>query len=214
MPRTRKRPLPSGRLPFPRLALIWGFLLIVAGLGISLWVLPPETTLFILLGCLVYVPLYTLWLKRRTPWAVVIGGAAGSFPVLAGWATARGDWPLMPLALASFVFFWTPAHFWAFAITHYRSYQWAGFPMLPNLVGFRSTATHILAHAVMAVLAAVLAAAGGGWVAGVVVALASLIFLWLCVCLQRDPTPTLAYRLYRVSNYYLMLVFLSLALMR
>lgn len=213
MPRTRNRPLPSGRLPFPCIALIWGFLLITAGLTLSALTLPPETTMFILAGCIVYVPLYTLWLKRRTPWAVVIGGAAGSFPVLAGWATVRGDWPLMPLALASFVFFWTPAHFWAFAITHHRSYQWVGFPMLPNIVGFRSAAAHILAHALMAVLAALLSVAGWGWATGVV-GLTGLGFLWLCVLLWRDPTLVRAYRLYRASNYYLLAVFLSLALTR
>ncbi|MBI3972730.1 MAG: protoheme IX farnesyltransferase [Chloroflexi bacterium] len=226
MPRTAGRPLPSGRLAVPEIAVAWGLLLCTGGLALGVLMLPFEATLFILLGLLIYVPLYTGVLKRRTPWNVVIGGAAGSCPVLAGWATVRADWPIAPLALAALVFFWTPAHFWAYAMLREEDYRRAGLPMLPVLVGRAATPPYIVAHALATVVAAGVVvfdlfgapsfAAGTGSIAGLaagaVVALASLAFLGGCLALWRKPTDALAAQVYRGSNYYLALIFLVVSI--
>ena len=209
MPRTAHRPLPAGRLAVPETALVWGLFLCVAGLAVAAVTLPIEATAFFLLGLVIYIPIYTWLLKPRTHWAVVIGGAAGSCPVLAGWATARGDWPLLPLALAALVFFWTPAHFWAYAIVHKEAYKRAGLPMLPNVVGVGATPPYILAHAVLAVVAGGLALSG--W-AAVIAGLSGLAFLLSCIALWREPTAHRAWRVYKFSNYYLLFVFLGLVL--
>jgi protoheme IX farnesyltransferase len=209
MPRTADRPLPAGRLTTPAVALVWGLFLCTAGLLISAMTLPPLATAFILLGLVIYVPLYTWLLKRRTPWNVVIGGAAGSFPVLAGWATMRGDWPLMPLALAAAVYFWSPVHFWSYAMVHREGYRRAGIPMLPAVIGLQATPPFILAHAVLVVLAAWIALSG---FAAVIVGLGGLVFLGACLALWRRPVPRMALKVYRVSNAYLALVFLSLVI--
>lgn len=206
MPRTAGRPLPTGQLSDPRLALYWGLSLAGLGLWISNLTLPPETTLFTALGIVVYVPIYTMLLKRRTPLNVVIGGAAGAFPVLAGWSVFRMDWLLLPVALALVVFFWTPAHFWAFAIRHKADYGRAGFPMLPNIIGARRTAPFIFIHAFFAVAASLLALTG---LPLLLAALSGAIFLGLCIYLWLDPTETRAYLVYKASNYYLLVVFVG-----
>jgi protoheme IX farnesyltransferase len=209
MPRTARRPLPSGRLPAPELALAWGLLLSIAGIAVSALTLPPEATTLIIVGLIIYVPLYTVLLKRQTVWAVVMGGAAGSCPVLAGWATVRADWPITPFALAALVFFWTPAHFWAYAMVHKEGYGRAGFPMLPNLIGLKATPPYILAHTVPTVLASVLALSG---LAAVIAGVAGLALVTLNLVLWREPTPRWAWRFYKASNYYLVLVFLALVI--
>ena len=209
MPRTALRPLPAKRLPVPELALLWGALLAAAGLLLSARTLPPETTLFVLLGVVIYIPIYTWLLKRRTSLNVVIGGAAGSCPVLAGWAAVRGDWPLAPLALAALIFFWTPAHFWAYAMVHREGYRRAGLPMLPNVLGLEATPPYIFAHALLAVVASLVATRG---LAAVVALLSGLVFLRACLQLWRTPSPRRAWKAYKVSNYYLVLVFLGLVL--
>jgi protoheme IX farnesyltransferase len=207
MPRTARRPLPSGRVPAPGLALAWGLLLCAVGVTLAALTLPPEATTCIVLGALIYLPLYTILLKRHTVWAVVIGGAAGSCPVLAGWAAVRADWPITPFALAALVFFWTPAHFWAYAMVHKESYGRAGFPMLPNQIGLDATPPYILAHAVPTVLASMLALAG---LAAVIAGLSGAALLALGVILWRRPTARWAWRFYKASNYYLVLVFLAM----
>jgi protoheme IX farnesyltransferase len=220
MPRTARRPLPAGRLAQPELAAAWGVALAAAGLTLAALTLPLEATLFIALGLLIYVPLYTVVLKRRTVWNVVIGGAAGSCPVLAGWAAVRADWPVGPLALAAVVFFWSPAHFWAYAAAHEQDYRRAGLPMLPAVIGIAAVPPFILGHAVPAVIAALVAVAGftagapalpaaGVWLA---VGAAGLLMLGAGVRLWRQATPARAQSLYRVSNYFLAVLFLAIAL--
>lgn len=207
MPRTARRPLPAGRLPQPKLALGWGILLLVAGLGLSARTLPVQTTLLIALGVVIYILLYTRVLKRLTRWGVVIGGAAGCCPILAGWSVVRADWPIMPFALAALVFFWTPAHFWAYALVHHESYRRSGFPMLPTIVGMRVTPFYMLAHTLpMALLPLVGLTGIPLWIAMGTGAL----LLGLNVALIWHPTTQLAWRFYKASNVYLVLVFLGL----
>ncbi|MEN3047178.1 MAG: heme o synthase [Candidatus Caldarchaeales archaeon] len=134
MKRTSRRPLPSGRVS-RRAALVLGLVSSTASLVVSWFALNPLATLLIASGMLFYVVVYTMLLKRRTIWNVVIGGAAGSFPPLAGWAAATGEIGLPAVLLAVLVFLWTPGHFWALAIRGVEDYRSVGLPMLPVRVG-------------------------------------------------------------------------------
>ncbi len=133
MSRTALRPLPTGRVR-PRRALAFALGAIGAGLAAA-WLLNPVTLLFVAGGSAFYIGVYTLWLKRRTPWNIVIGGAAGSFAPLAGWAAATGGVGLPALFLALLIFLWTPGHFWGLAIRYKEDYARAGVPMLPVVAG-------------------------------------------------------------------------------
>jgi protoheme IX farnesyltransferase len=209
MPRTAGRPLPSGLLVPTAAALAWGLGLCLAGVLLAALTLPTGSAVFITLGILIYVPLYTLFLKRRSVLNIVVGGAAGSCAVLAGWAAAEAGWPLMPLALAATVFFWTPAHFWAFAILHDVEYRLAGFPMLPSVVGRERAAPYIFLHAALTVAASLLALRG---LPLGLVAVAGAVLLVVCLRLWRLPSRGRARSVYMVSNYYLITAFSALLL--
>ena len=211
MPRTAGRPLPSGMLVPPAAALVWGLGLCLAGVAVAVLSLPIGSAIFITLGILIYVPLYTLFLKRRSVLNIVIGGAAGSCAVLAGWAAADVGWRLMPVALAATVFFWTPAHFWAFAILHDVEYRLAGFPMLPSVVGSQRAAPYVFLHAALTVAASLLALRG---LPLGLVAIAGAVLLVVCVRLWRLPNHARARSVYMVSNYYLITAFSALLLVQ
>ncbi|EQD29511.1 protoheme IX farnesyltransferase, partial [mine drainage metagenome] len=133
MRRTRERPLAAARIgPGPG-ALVVGLALVAIGVGAAAVVLNPLTGLSILLGALTYVVVYTVWLKPRSSWNIVIGGFAGSAPALAGGAAATGRWSAGVLALALLVFLWTPPHFWSLALLLKDDYARAGLPMLPRM---------------------------------------------------------------------------------
>lgn len=133
MARTAPRVLPTGRVEAGE-ALVLGVVLVGFGLGVA-YLLNPLTLLFVGLGVAFYIGVYTLWLKRRTPWNIVIGGAAGAFPPLAGWAAATGEVGLPALLLGLLIFQWTPGHFWGLAIRYREDYARAGIPMLPVVAG-------------------------------------------------------------------------------
>src|SRR5262249_32218763 len=134
MNRTRRRPIPSGRIPAWH-ALVIGVVLNVVGFGV-LWAGANLLSAALALGgALVYVFVYTVWLKRSTPQNIVIGGAAGAVPPLVGWAAATGRLDLTALALFGVVFFWTPPHFWALAQMLKNDYARASVPMLPVVAG-------------------------------------------------------------------------------
>jgi protoheme IX farnesyltransferase len=133
MRRTKRRPLPAARIdPSSRVAVL-GLAFSAVGVGGAAVLLNPLTGFSILLGGLTYVVVYTLWLKRRSSWNIVIGGFAGSAPALAGSAAAVGIWTPGVLALALLVFLWTPPHFWSLAILLKDDYQAVGLPMLPRM---------------------------------------------------------------------------------
>jgi len=142
MRRTQKRPLPAGRMD-RQAALHFGvglasFSVLLMGLAVNL-----AAAAILTVSILFYVLIYTVWLKRRTPQNIVIGGAAGAFPPLIGWAAATGDIALLPVLLFLFVFLWTPPHFWALALFMKSDYAAAGVPMLPVVSGERTTRTQI-----------------------------------------------------------------------
>ena len=152
MPRTAKRPIPSGIVP-PTAALVWGAALVVAGGVQLLLTVNWLSAVWALAAVGFYVGIYTVWLKRSSVQNIVIGGAAGAVPPLVGWAAVRGDVDVAPVILFLIVFFWTPPHFWALALRYKDEYASANVPMLPVVHGEAATKRQILIYAV--VLAAV-----------------------------------------------------------
>lgn len=154
MRRTAKRPLPAGRMD-RQAALHFGvglsvFSIILMGLAVNL-----VSALILAISILFYVVVYTAWLKPRTPQNIVIGGAAGAFPPLLGWAAATGDVTLMPVLLFAIIFLWTPPHFWALSLFVKTDYANAGIPMLPVVAGERVTRQQIGLYTIPMATAAV-----------------------------------------------------------
>lgn len=147
MKRTRHRPLAAG-LTAPGPALALAATLMAAGLALAVLAFNWVVALHLFLGAFVYAVVYTVWLKRRTWWNIVFGGAAGSFAVLAGAAAVEPTQWLLPALLAITLFLWTPSHFWSLAILLAEDYRAAGVPMLPVVAGERRTALVILINSV------------------------------------------------------------------
>jgi protoheme IX farnesyltransferase len=150
MRRTRNRPIPAGRIQ-PGSALGFGVTLavgsvLVMGLAVNL-----PAALILALSICFYVFVYTVWLKRRTPQNIVIGGAAGAFPPVIGWAAVTGSVDLIPLVMFAIVFIWTPPHFWSLALWANDDYRRAGVPMLPVVAGAKETRRQILFYTLVLV---------------------------------------------------------------
>jgi heme o synthase len=213
MARTATRPVPSGRVP-PWAALLYGVLLGVASFAVlSVWVNVLSAVLA-LLGLLGYVVVYTLWLKRRTPQNIVIGGAAGAVPPLVAWAAVTGTLDWSALYLFAIVFYWTPPHFWALSLLMRDEYARAGVPMLPVVRGEADTRTGIVLYSVLLLLVTFLPVTGGllGALYAVVAAVLGGTFLALAVRLRRRADRRSALRLYLSSILYLALLFLAMVL--
>jgi protoheme IX farnesyltransferase len=188
MPRTRTRAFASGALPRSAgwLGVIVG-LLIVAVAAAAWWV-NAVAAAFVLLGALTYAVVYTLGLKRRTAWNIVVGGLAGSFAVLAGAAAVNPQLGPQALLLALVLFLWTPPHFWSLAIANEAQYAAAGVPMLPVVVGPARAARIVHANTVALVAASLLPLAfGAGWAYGVGAVLGGAYFLRKTHALARAP---------------------------
>src|ERR1700716_3468617 len=143
MSRTRQRPIPGGRIP-PWHALALGIALNVIAFA-SLWAWANVLAASLALaGTLIYVFVYTIWLKRSTPQNIVIGGAAGAIPPVVGWAAVTGDVSLAPVLMFLIIFYWTPPHFWALALNKQADYGRAGVPMAPLVWGERETMRNML----------------------------------------------------------------------
>ena len=180
MKRTAKRPLPSGRLT-RQTALHFGVGL--AAFSVILMDLAANhlAAAVLAISILFYVLVYTVWLKRRTAQNIVIGGAAGAFPPLIGWAAVTGDVTTLPILLFAIIFLWTPPHFWALSLFVRTDYANAGVPMLPVVAGIESTRRHILLYTLPMIAAAVAPWALGlaGWVYGAASVILSAVFLLL-----------------------------------
>ncbi|MDD2794235.1 heme o synthase [Acidocella sp.] len=148
MRRTASRPIPAGRIT-ARDALGYGIVLSV----LSVLLMAMATNLvaagLLAFSIFYYVFIYTMWLKRSTPQNIVIGGAAGAFPPVIGWAAATGHVSLLPVLLFTIVFFWTPPHFWSLALFASGDYERAGVPMLPVVKGPRHTRINIMVYSVL-----------------------------------------------------------------
>jgi protoheme IX farnesyltransferase len=214
MSRTRNRPIPSGRLDRND-ALAMGLVLSafsVAILGLAANWLAAALLAFTIFF---YAVIYTVWLKRATPQNIVIGGAAGSFPPMIGWAAVTGGIDLQSSLLFLIIFLWTPPHFWALALYKQGDYAEAGIPMLPNVAGEKNTKLQILLYSVVLLAASLVPpfVGLGGKIYFVVAAATGLSFLWLAWQLFRT-VETVAMkragrRLFTYSLSYLFVIFLA-----
>ena len=172
MSRTRRRPLPDGRIPAWH-ALALGIVLNALAFAVLWWGANLLAAGLALLGTLIYVFVYTVWLKRTTPQNIVIGGAAGAIPPLVGWAAATGRLDLTAFALFAVIFFWTPPHFWALAQLIKADYARARIPMLPVVSGERTAKRQSVGYAVLTAIVSVIpfftGSAGDVYMAGAVV---------------------------------------------
>jgi protoheme IX farnesyltransferase len=208
MRRTAMRPLPAGRM-MPGEALGFGIVLAVGavavmGLAVN-WVAAQLLTLTIAF----YVFVYTIWLKRKTPQNIVIGGAAGALPPLIGWAAVTGDVGWGAVALFAIIFFWTPPHFWALSLYRAAEYAEAGIPMLPVVAGARETKRQMLLYTLMlwpATLMPWFLGLAGPFYAVCAGAL-SLLFTGMAVRVWRDDSERSARQMFAFSLLYLFLIF-------
>ncbi|HYG97167.1 MAG TPA: heme o synthase [Solirubrobacterales bacterium] len=213
MARTATRPVASGRIS-PRAAIGFGIALCAASfLLLSLTVNPLAATLS-LSGFVGYVGVYTLWLKRRTPQNIVIGGAAGAVPPLVAWAAVTGELSGMAFYMFAIVFFWTPPHFWALSLLMKDEYAKAGIPMLPVVRGEAETRRQILLYTVLLYAVTQLPFCAGGL--GVAYVVPSILlgaaFIYCAVRLLRTGDRRWALRTYLYSLAYLAALFLSMAI--
>ena len=220
MKRTERRPLPAGRMD-RQAALHFGvglafFSVILMGLAVN-----PIAAAILTASILFYVLIYTVWLKRRTPQNIVIGGAAGAFPPLIGWAAATGDIATLPVLLFTLVFLWTPPHFWALALFMKSDYAAAGVPMMPVVAGERTTRLQIGLYTIPMAAVAVAPWALGltGAIYGVVAIATTFVFAALALQVSVRTTGTgdamrPEKRLFAWSILYLFIIFGALVVDR
>lgn len=212
MNRTRHRPLPSGRIS-AKGALVFGVILSVGGIVLSALLLNTLTAFFIGLGVFWYVFVYTLWLKPRTKWNIVIGGAAGSFSALAGWAAVTGSISLVAFLVAVLIFLWTPGHFWGLAIAKREEYAKVQVPMLPVVDGEKTSALYTAISNVALfpfTLGLFMLTAQGNILLlaliGGLLVIFNLRFAIANLAMIKNPAPPSAWRVFKMSISYLFVI--------
>ena len=217
MRRTRNRPLPSQRIVPASHALVMGLVLVAMGVAIAFLMLNLLATFFIALGAFIYVPIYTVWLKPRTSWNIVLGGFAGSCAALAGWYAVNGldltgESFVVAWTLAALVFVWTPSHFWSLAVITEQDYSAAGIPMLPSLLGSAAASRYIVANTLLLIPVSLLFSiylnGVGLWLYIILTAILGLLLLWTNLKLLRSPTKENAWLAFKFSSPYLAVIFL------
>lgn len=215
MTRTAKRPIPSGRIA-PREALAFGMTLSVFSVAILGLAVNWFAAGLLAFTIFFYAVVYTMWLKRSTPQNIVIGGAAGAFPPMLGWACVTGGVSLDSTILFMIIFLWTPAHFWALALFKMRDYGSVGIPMMPNVAGERSTKNQMIAYSLLTAVAAVApyftGLAGTGY--GIFAAVLSAVFIGCSISVRRmpdgDERMVQAKKMFAYSVFYLFAIFSGL----
>ena len=216
MSRTRLRPIPSGRM-HPREVLAFGVLLSTAATWLFAQIANVLTASLALAGFYFYVFVYTRWLKRSTPQNIVIGGAAGAFPPLVGWAAVTNRVDLFAIYLFLIIFYWTPPHFWALALLKQKDYGKAGVPMAPLVWGERETKRQMFWYTVILLPLTLLPYTFGalGPIYLVCAAVLGMKFLYEVVRVARAAEWTkVAWRLYKFSLVYLALLFAAMVIDR
>ncbi len=220
MKRTANRPLPAGRMDRDA-ALHFGvglaiFSVLLMGLAVNL-----LAAAILAVSILFYVFVYTVWLKRRTPQNIVIGGAAGAFPPVIGWAAATGDVTLLPALLFALIFLWTPPHFWAMSLFVRTDYANAGVPMLPVVAGNRATRRQVAAYTIPMAATAIAPWPLGltGALYGIAATVLTAVFAGLAIDVLRNTASDPAEmapekRLFGYSIFYLFALFSALVLDR
>ncbi len=217
MKRTEKRPLPDGRMD-KQSALHFGVGLAAFSILIMAVAVNYLSAALLAFSIFFYAVVYTVWLKRSTPQNIVIGGAAGAFPPLIGWAAVSGDVTIMPILLFAIIFLWTPPHFWALALFMKSDYGNAGVPMLPVVAGRRSTRNQIFYYTFPMITAAISPFLLGyvGLLYGITAVILNIIFLICAGQVWRNNSDDIAdmkaeKRLFAVSILYLFILFGVLA---
>ena len=212
MHRTQGRPLPMGQVQ-PATALVFALVLEAAGFALLALTSNLLAGVLALSATAFYVFVYTLWLKRTTPQNIVIGGAAGAFPPLVGWAAVTGDVGLPALVLFAIIFFWTPPHFWALAIKYKDDYARAGVPMLPVVATMHSTKLQMFWYAVILVPVSLLLFATGtvSWIYLASALVLGALFVRETWLLRKNDAPGAAMGVFKISIYYLALIFMAVA---
>ncbi len=211
MGRTSRRPIPAG-LVSPRAALAVGLALSAISVSVMGLVVNWVAAGLLALTIAFYILVYTVWLKRRTPQNIVVGGAAGALPPMIGWAAVTGDVSIASFSLFLIIFFWTPPHFWALALYRNDDYVRAGIPMMPAVAGRAATIRRMVVYAAalvpLSVLPVIVGIAGIGY--GAMALLLALAYLGVAVDLWRNPDDARAKRAFGFSILYLMGVFVAL----
>jgi heme o synthase len=216
MSRTRLRPIPSGRMG-PRAVLAFGVALATAATFLLARFTNVLAALMALSGFYFYVFVYTRWLKRTTPQNIVIGGAAGAFPPLVGWAAMTGTIDLTAVYLFLIIFYWTPPHFWALALLKQRDYGKAGVPMAPLVWGERETMRQMVWYNVILIALTLLPATFGAF--GIIYLISALVLGGILlagvirVAISTEWTKP-AWQVYKFSLLYLALLFLAMVIDR
>ena len=213
MKRTRNRPFVTGRFRKGPLWILFIFALLIVGVASAGLVLNGATALYIFLGAFFYAIVYTVWLKRRTWMNIVIGGASGSFAVLAGAAAVDPAMSPVPILLALVLFFWTPSHFWSLAIAKHQDYANTAVPMLPVVIGEKRTAVVVMLNTLVLVAISIMpffyglswiylfgALSGGGY------------FIYRNILMIGDPSPKVAMKSFFASLVQLILLMLGAVL--
>ncbi len=213
MKRTKNRPLPLGKI-MPDDAL--GFAILMSIIAVMMM---GTTTNWMAAGILAfasffYFGIYTVWLKRRTPQNIVIGGAAGAFPPMVGWAMVTGDISIESIVLFAIVFLWTPPHFWALALFANEDYKRANIPMMPVVVGDRKTKIQMIVYAVILLPVAMAPTFLGfaGWIYGAVSLALNLFFIFTAIRVYQTDDLKPAKLMFGFSVFYLFALFLALML--
>jgi heme o synthase len=212
MIRTSKRPIPSGRLNANNV-LIFGLSLSIISV-IGAWLtLNPMAAFMIGLGIFFYVVVYTMLLKRRSVWNIVIGGFAGSAASMAGWASTTNSIDLLGFLVGWIVFMWTPPHFWCLAIKMKEEYTKANVPMLPVIYGNQLTSKYIFINSLILIPYSLsLYFFGLGLLYAIVAAVSGSLMTIYHYKLMKNPTPQLAWKAYKVTAPYLVIIFIAIAL--
>lgn len=209
MQRTRKRPIPSGRVQ-PQHALLFAMVLAGLSFGLMAWFVNVLSALLALSGIFVYMLVYTHWLKRHSTQNIVIGGAAGAIPALVGWAAVTNELSWTAWFLFAIVFFWTPPHFWALAMMICDDYAEVNVPMLPVVKGVKETAEQVFAYTVFVVpltFGLIYPLGESGWVYGAFATVLGWVFISKAWELRQAPEDKMKARsLFKYSILYMMLL--------
>ncbi|MCZ2203876.1 heme o synthase [Bartonella sp. A05] len=212
MKRTQNRPIPTGKISRMQ-ALVFGLVLSIVSVLVMGVFINWFTAIFLAFTIFFYIVIYTIWLKRITPQNIVIGGAAGAFPPMIGWAAATGTVSIDSFLLFLIIFMWTPPHFWALSLFSTTDYEAAGIPMMPNIRGEHSTKKQILIYAIMTAICAIGPYVVGfaGVVYGIFSTILGAIFVYLAYCLWKADmhaqTIAMAKKMFFFSVFYLAAVF-------
>lgn len=217
MDRTAKRPIPDGRVVAGE-AFSFGMVLSVFSVAVLGLLVNWLSAFLLAFTIFFYAVIYTMWLKRSTPQNIVIGGAAGAFPPMIGWACVTGNVTIESVILFAIIFLWTPPHFWALALWRLQDYDSAGVPMMPNVKGEKSTRNQIFAYSVPLAIAGVLPAVLGfaSIYYGAVAVLLNVYFAWLAYKVWAHGSADNKYahekKLFGYSIFYLFALFSALGI--